>query len=96
VIPWKSNARFNEQPENGSSFTAKVTRNPVTIHKYVGLGDSLFLSCHALNLDMIDLHTTDFNEAAKTARSLIRKALSELNKDFEGFLEDEHDIIERY
>lgn len=96
MIQWKSNAKYNELHENGSSFTAKATRNQVTIHKYVGLGDSLFLSCNALNLNMIDLHTTDFHEAAQTARSLIRKALSDLNKDFEGILSDEEDSIERY
>lgn len=96
MIAWSSNAKYNQPPESGSSFSTKTTKNPVIIHKYVGLGDDLFLTCHSLGMEKVNLHTTNFHEAAQTARSLIRKALSELNKDFEGLLSDEDDLIERH
>lgn len=93
MISWKSNAKYNKPPESGSSFTAYGTKNPVTIHKYIGLGDSLFLSCHALNLEAVNLHTTDFCEAARKSRELIRSVLISLNDDFIELLSDEENKI---
>lgn len=95
-MKFKSNAKYNEEPKTGSIFALKENSLGIVIHKYVGCGDTLFLNCHALNIDDYDLGTESFNEAVKKAKEVIADKVDELRKAKDRFCNDSHIEIVRY
>ena len=65
---WKPNARHNQSKKIGSIFELKDNKLGIRIHKYMGCGDTLFLSCYPLSINTMDLKTEDFNEAVRIAK----------------------------
>lgn len=57
--------------KKGSIFELKNSELRVNIHKYVGCGDTLYLSCPPLNITSYNLNTEDFGEAVKAAQRII-------------------------
>ena len=49
-MKFKSNAKCKGKPETGSIFTLQDNSLGISIHKYVGCGDALFLNIKALNI----------------------------------------------
>lgn len=47
TMKFKSNAKYKEKPEIGSIFTLKDNSLGISIHKYAGCGDALFLNSKA-------------------------------------------------
>lgn len=95
-MEWKSNARINQNLEEGSIFTLK---NPldICIHKYVGCGDNLYLSCHKLGIDTENLYTEDFNEAVKKAKQIVMIYSRRVFLDAQAFFKStEENIMVRY
>ena len=72
-MKFKSNAKYKEEPKTGSIFTLKYNSLGISIHKYVGCGDSLFLNSKALNIDNYDLGTEDFEEAVNKAKEVVMR-----------------------
>ena len=64
-MKFKSNANFNKEPKTGSIFTLKDNSLGISIHKYAGCGDELFLNSKALSIYNYDLETEDFDEAVR-------------------------------
>lgn len=95
-MKFKSNAKYGEKPENGSIFELKDNSLRICIHKYVGCGDALFLSCHALNIDKHDLRTEDFNEAVSKAKEVISAEMKRLREEAYRFCMDTHVEIVEY
>lgn len=95
-MEWKSNCKFGQKPEEGSIFTLK---NPlgICIHKYVGCGDNLYLSCDRLGIDTENLHTEDFNEAVNKAKQIIMIYSRRMFLDAQAFFKStEENIMVKY
>lgn len=95
-MEFKSNAKYNQNLEKGSIFTLKDNQLGISIHKYFGCGDALFLNSKALNIDNYDLETEGFNEAVRRAKEIISIKVRELNDMSELFCSDENIEIVAY
>ena len=83
---WKSNARYNEDAKkSGTVFELKDNKLGIRVHKYVGCGDKLFLSCRYLGIDMADLGTEDFDKAVEVAKDIIYKEVRKLSEEADKF-----------
>ena len=82
----KSNARYNEDvKKSGTIFELKDNKLGIRIHKYVGCGDELFLSCRCLGINMRDLRTEDFDKAVEVAKDIIYKEVRKLSEEADKF-----------
>ena len=95
-MKFKSNAKYNEEPKTGSVFTLKSNSLVISIHKYVGCGDALFLNSKALNIDNYDLETEDFGEAVSKAKEVISCKVKKIREDSYRFCMDNNIEIVRY
>ena len=88
-MKFKSNAKYNEEHKTGSIFTLQDNPLGISIHKYVGCGDALFLNSKALNIDNYDLGTEDFKEVVMCELKKIRedayKFYSDTNIEFDRY-----------
>lgn len=95
-MKFKSNAKYNEDPKTGSIFTLKSNSLGISIHKYVGCGDALFLNSKALNIDNYDLKTEDFGEAVSKAKEIIMSKVEKIREDSYKFYSDSNIEFDRY
>lgn len=95
-MKFKSNAKYNEKPEIGSIFTLKDNSLGISIHKYVGCGDALFLNSKVLNIDNYDLGTEDFDEAVSKAKEVISCKVKKIREDSYRFYSDNNIEFDRY
>lgn len=95
-MKFKSNANFNKEPKTGSIFTLKYNSLGISIHKYVGCGDSLFLNSKALNIDNYDLGTEDFEEAVNKAKEVVMREVKKIREDSYRFCSDNNIEFDRY
>lgn len=95
-MKFKSNAKCNEEPKTGSIFTLKSNSLGISIHKYVGCGDALFLNSKALNIDNYDLETEDFDEAVRKAKEVIMSEVKKIREDSYRFCSDSNIEFDRY
>lgn len=95
-MKFKSNAKYNEEPRTGSVFTLKNNSLGISIHKYVGCGDSLFLNSKALRIDNYDLGTEDFEEAVSKAKEVIMCEVKKIREDSYRFYSDNSIEFDRY
>lgn len=95
-MEFKSNAKYNENLEKGSIFSLKDNQLGISIHKYIGCGNALFLNAKALGIDNYDLKTEDFNEAVCKAKEIISSKVYKLNDMSELFCSDENIELVRY
>lgn len=86
---WKSNSRYGEDANLGSIFELKDNKLGIKIHKYIGCGDKLYLSCKVLRIDMMDLGTEDFDKAVKTAKDIVYKEVNKILEEARKFYFDE-------
>ena len=77
-MKFKSNAKYNEEPETGSIFALKYNSLRIVIRKYVGYGDTLFLNCSVLGIYNYDLGTEDFDEAVNKAKEYVEQKTAQL------------------
>lgn len=83
---WKSNAGYNEDAKkSGTIFELKNNKLGIRVHKYVGCGDELFLSCKCLGINMRDLGTEDFDKAVEVAKGIIYKKVNEILEEGRNF-----------
>ena len=86
---WKSNARYNEPvKQSGTVFELKNNKLGIRIHKYVGCGNELFLSCRCLGIDMRDLKTEDFDKAVEVAKGIVSQEVNKLMEETNKFCLD--------
>lgn len=85
---FKSNAKYKEEPKTGSIFTLQDNSLGISIHKYVGCGDALFLNSKALNIDNYDLGTEDFEEAVSKAKEVIMREVKKIRVNAYKFYSD--------
>lgn len=95
-MKFKSNAKHTEKPETGSIFTLKYNSLGISIHKYVGCGDALFLNSKALNIDNYDLETEDFGEAVRKAKEVVMREVKKIREDAYRFYVDSDVEFDRY
>ncbi len=95
-MKFKSNAKHTEKPETGSIFTLKYNSLGISIHKYVGCGDELFLNSKALNINNYDLETEDFDEAVSKAKEAIMSKVKKIREDAYSFYSDKNIEFDRY
>lgn len=95
-MKFKSNAKYNEEPKTGSVFALQDNSLGISIHKYVGCGDALFLNSKALNIDNYDLGTEDFKEAVSKAKEVISCKVKKIREDSYRFCMDNNIEIVRY
>lgn len=95
-MKFKSNAKYKEKPETGSIFTLKDNSLGISIHKYVGCGDALFLNSKALNIDNYDLGTEDFEEAVSKAKEVVMREVKKIRQDAYRFYSDSNIEFDRY
>lgn len=95
-MKFKSNAKRKEEPETGSVFTLQDNSLGISIHKYVGCGDALFLNSKALNIDNYDLGTEDFKEAVSKAKEVVMCKVKKIREDSYRFYSDNNIEFNRY
>lgn len=95
-MKFKSNAKCIGKPETGSIFTLQDNSLGISIHKYVGCGDALFLNIKALNIDNYDLETEDFDEAVSKAKEVIMREVKKIRVDAYKFYSDSNIEFDRY
>jgi hypothetical protein len=95
-MKFKSNAKYKEEPKTGSIFTLKYNSLGISIHKYVGCGDVLFLNSKALGIDNYDLKTEDFEEAVRKAKEIIMSKVKKIREDACKFYVDNNIELDRY
>jgi hypothetical protein len=95
-MKFKSNAKYKEEPKTGSIFTLKYNSLGISIHKYVGCGDSLFLNSKALNIDNYDLGTEVFEEAVNKAKEVVMREVKKIREDAYRFYSDNSIEFDRY
>ena len=95
-MKFKSNAKYKEEPKTGSIFTLKYNSLGISIHKYVGCGDSLFLNSKALNIDNYDLGTEDFEEAVNKAKEVVMREVKKIREDAYRFYSVNNIEFDRY
>lgn len=88
-MQWKSNARWNQDVNEGTIFTLKDDSVSISIHKIHGIGNNKwYLSCHTLGISQFGLNTEDFDLAVEDAKVIIQTKLEMLSQNFAGFLSD--------
>ena len=95
-MKFKSNAKYSEELKTGSVFTLKNNSLRISIHKYVGCGDSLFLNSKALNIDNYNLGTEDFEEAVNKAKEVVMREVKKIREDAYRFYSDNSIEFDRY
>jgi hypothetical protein len=95
-MKFKSNANFNKEPKTGSIFTLEDNSLGISIHKYVGCGDALFLNSKALNIDNYDLGTEDFKEAVSKTKEVVMREVKKIREDAYRFYSDNNIEFDRY
>lgn len=95
-MKFKSNAKYKEEPKTGSIFNLKNYSLGISIHKYVGCGDKLFLNSKALNIDNYDLGTENFEEAVRKAKEIIMREVKKIREDSYRFYSDNSIEFDRY
>lgn len=95
-MKFKSNAKRKEKLETGSIFTLKDNSLEISIHKYVGCGDALFLDSNALNIDNYNLGTDDFKEAVSKAKEVVMREFEKVREDAYRFYSDNNIEFDRY
>ena len=95
-MKFKSNANRKEKLETGSIFTLKDNSLGISIHKYVGCGDKLFLNSKALNIDNYNLETEDFEEAVRKAKEVVMHEVKKIREDSYRFCSDNNIEFDRY
>jgi hypothetical protein len=96
IMKFKSNAKYKEKPETGSNFTLQYNSLGISIHKYIGCGDALFLNSKALNIDNYDLETEDFKEAVSKAKEVVMRKVKKIREDAYRFCSDSNIEFDRY
>lgn len=87
-MEFKSNAKYEQKPEEGTIFELKNNNLKMSIHHYVGCGDLWFLSCRSLGISCRDLYTNDFNEAVIKAKEIVWEDISGLLEEFNKIKSD--------
>lgn len=95
-MKFKSNAKYKEEPKTGSVFTLQDNSLRISIHKYVGCGEALFLNSKALNIDNYDLGTEDFEEAVSKAKEVVMREVKKIREDSYRFCSDSNIEFDRY
>lgn len=95
-MKFKSNAKYEEEPETGSIFTLKYNSLGIVIHKYVGCGDALFLNCSVLDIFDRNLETEDFEEAVSKAKEVVMCGVKKIREDAYKFYSDTNIEFDRY
>ena len=95
-MKFKSNAKCKEKPETGSIFTLQDNSLGISIHKYVGYGDALFLNSKAMNIDNYDLGTEDFDKAVSKAKEVVMREVKKIRQDAYRFYSDSNIEFDRY
>lgn len=95
-MKFKSNAKYKEEPKTGSVFTLQDNSLGISIHKYVGCGDELFLNSKALNIDNYDLGTEDLDEAVSKAKEVVMREAKKIREDAYRFYVDGNIEFDRY
>lgn len=95
-MKFKSNARYKEKLKDGSIFELKDNSLKLSIHKYMGCGDNLYLSCYELGISRKDLETEDFNEAVSKSKEIVAEKMKHLREEALRFCMDTHVEIVRY
>ena len=94
-MKFKSNAKCIGKPETGSIFTLQDNSLGISIHKYVGCGDALFLNIKALNIDNYDLGTENFEESVSKAKEVIMSKVNKIREDAYRFYLDSNIEFDR-
>ena len=94
-MKFKSNAKRKEKLETGSIFTLKDNSLGISIHKYVGCGDALFLNSKALNINNYDLGTEDFKESVRKSKEVIMSKVKKIREDAYRFYLDSNIEFDR-
>lgn len=95
-MKFKSDANYGKDVKTGDVFDLKDNSLGISIHKYVGCGDALFLNSKALNIDNYDLRTEDFDEAVSKAKEVIMCKVKKIREDAYRFYADNNIEIVRY
>lgn len=95
-LEWKSNARCNDNVEDGTIFELKNNDLGISIHKDIGCGDNWLLSCKALGIKAHSLSTKDFEEAVSNAIDYICAKFAELDYLVDLLVREEGNIFVRY
>lgn len=82
--------------------STKRLENPIkmSIHKYVGCGNTLFLTCRELQISQLNLKTEDWDIAEEKAVEAVRKTANNLSiitdRLIQQYFESDEDCTDAY
>jgi hypothetical protein len=72
-----------QSSENKTTYTMYFNNFRVSVHKYIGCSDMLFMSCHKFDIECLDLKTTNIDEAKKSAIILLKAYIYNLKSEID-------------
>jgi hypothetical protein len=85
MIEWKDSTSYSQSDKERkpTSFTVKIKNIDITIHKYVGCGDMLFVSSRTLKIQTCNLDTTNYEEAKEKALACIKGYMKTVIEEYQ-------------
>ena len=82
-MKYKSNAKYNVPVENGTVFETTNGTIDICVHKYVGCGDTLYLSSNAVGIRNRKLKSEKIISAIHEAEIIVQEKVKMMKKDIE-------------
>lgn len=88
-MQWVASSLNREEPiEKAGVFELKGNDLHIRIHHYRGCGETWFLSCVGLGINMRELGEFSFDEAVEKSKKIVRKQIDELQNLADRFILD--------
>ena len=82
-MKYTSNAKYNEPVESGTIFETTNGTIDICVHKYVGCGDTLYLSSNAVGIRNRKLKSEKIINAIHEAEIIVKEKVKMMEKDIE-------------
>ena len=82
-MKYTSNAKYNEPVESGTIFKTTNGTIDICVHKYVGCGDTLYLSSNAVGIRNRKLKSEKIINAIHEAEIIVQEKVKMMKKDIE-------------
>ena len=91
-MKYVSNAKINTPVESGTIFNGKCGLVDVTVHKFVGCGDTLYLSSNCVGISNKELKNTSIIAAIQEAEMIVNKKIIAMKNDADKILNSNIEI----
>lgn len=91
-VKYISNGKYGEPVETGTIYRGDNKRLGICVHRIHGCGETLYMSCRALNIVDRRLNSTSVISAISEAQLLVKQELDSLSKELNTILNSDIEI----